>query len=150
MPTIWGAWGIVQDQVDDVRLIGQRTIQEGNDLSTVADEVNAKGSFAHTVGDPVRNGPCNGGGVVLTGLHVGEGHIGRGSGSALCTPQEGDHLGAVALEHGAKVVGIHTVGDAFLDGPQDGFVVEVLLIDIREGICSGGRLGRTGIPTPGA
>ena len=90
------------------------------------------------------NSPCNCGAVEQTVLHIGEGHISGGSGAALGAPQEGDDLGTVAQLEGAEGVGIQTVGDVLLVGPQDGLVEEVALLHIVEGILGGGGLGRTG------
>ena len=50
------------------------------------------------------------------------------------TVQEGDHLGTVALGAGGEVVCVHAIGDAVLNGPQDGVVEVVASLHISEGI----------------
>ena len=58
--------------------------------------------------------------------------------------QEGDDLSAAASGEGSEGGGRGAVGDALLDGPQNGLVVEVVLVHIHEGVLSGGGLGGTG------
>ena len=119
-------------------------VEEGDDLGTVADGVGTEGGLGQAVGNAVLSRPDDGLLIEAARNHIVEGVAALGGGSAHGTPQEGDDLGTVALEHGAEVVLFHAVGDLVLHSPQDCLVVEVLLVHIIEGIDGGLRLGRTG------
>ena len=110
------------------------TIQERNDLGAVADAAHAELGGRDAIGDALFHGPCNSGGVELTGLDVGEGHLSGGFGATHGAPQEGDDLGPLAVTSGIKGGGGGTGGDALFHGPQDGIDVEGTLRNVGEGI----------------
>ena len=65
-------------------------------------------------------------------------------GLVVCSVKECHHLGSVAGGTGAEVGGIEAIGDAIFHRPEDGFIEEVRLLHIGEGILVGGGYGRTG------
>ena len=125
-------------------LLVASAVQEGDDLRAVADGGDAEGVGIDAGGDALLHGPCHGGGVEFTGLHIGKADRRMGFRASLAAPQEGDDLGPVAGGGGTKVCAVNTGGDAILHGPQDGLVVEVAHAHIAEGVAVGGGLGGTG------
>ena len=120
-------------------LLGQQTPQEGDDLSTVAGHVGTEGVSGIALGDTGLDGPEDRVGVELAGGDILEG-IGLGAGgSVLAAEEEGHDLAAGASLVGAEGGLRGALGDAVLDGPQDGVVAVAALGDVGEG--HGGGLG---------
>ena len=130
--------------------LGVVTEQEGDDLSTGAVAVGVEGGLGSAGGHTVLQSPQSS--VVVEGAlsHIGEGVLGGVGGLALSAVQEADGLGAGAGLGSAEDVLGGAVGDAVLQGPQDGVVVEVALLHVHEGVDNGGSLGAAvGTPQEG-
>ena len=110
--------------------------QEGDDLSTGTLGVWLEGGLGGTGGDAVLHSPEHGLVVVALFPNVGEGMLcGGGLGASGSTPQEGYNLptGAVTLGSEGGLGG--TGGNAVIQCPEHGSVIELALLYIHKGHC---------------
>ena len=56
-----------------------------------------------------------------------------------CAEQEGDHVGAVAVDLDAEGIVVHAVGDIALHGPVHGGLVPCAVDHVGEAVLGGGR-----------
>ena len=125
-------------------LFAQIAIEEGDDLSTSAEAVGSKGGAVNTGGNIVIDRPQNCIIVICTGSHILE-VVGSGYSRSLCIAvEEGNDLtSGTALFRGEGSLA-HTGSNALLYSPKNCFIVVILFLNIREGICTGCRLRLTG------
>ena len=115
----------------------ERPVEEGHDLGAGAGVVGGELRLAGAGGDPVLHGPEDGLVVILGRGHVGEGVVRRfGLGAAVGTPEEGHDVLTHAGQAGTEVGGVGALGDLgiVVEGPEDGVIEVVLLLDVHEGI----------------
>jgi len=118
------------------------SVEEGDDLGTVAGGVGAELGGGQAVGDAVLHGPENGLIEEIGVFHIGEGgNGGHGLRGTHGAPQEGDHGGPVTDVIGAELVCGNAVGDALFHSPQDRLIEEIGGLHIGEGVPRGAGLG---------